>query len=302
MKSLLSVTVLSLVCWLAQAQLTLEKDYPLEDIRYFHITDEEGVYANYSSYSDSAYILLFDDDQQLIRSVRALDDTLLNVINVSKYLVNEDDLFEIIYTYHTIEGGQSHYNTQIIDENSNLLEGLEDQYLWIQNTAGGPKLLSQQGSRVYSLPGINYPVRKGERGEEGLRGAAGERGLKGDPGPAGPQGEKGEKGDPYQQIYYAECDCNLSLSYLPLDESILLSEPFPNPAYEASMINYNVSSISEDAYLVVFDLKGVKRLSIHLSPEQRSLEIPRSLLGNGTYFLRVEEPGGSSPLRMLIFE
>jgi hypothetical protein len=305
MKRYLNITFLLLLHLQLFAQLSLEKDYPLEDIRYFHIADNEGIYVNYSSYSDSAFLLLFDDSQQLIKSVEAVEDTILNVINVSKYLYNQDELFEIIYTYHTIEGGASHYNTHIIDENSNLLESLQDQYLWIQNTSGGPKLLSQQGSKVYSLPGLNYPLYKGEKGEEGPAGPQGERGLKGDTGDrglTGPQGPPGEKGDPYQEIYYAECDCNVSLSYLPMNETVFISEPYPNPAVDISTIDFDVSTMPSETSLVVYDIKGKKRLSIQLQPGSRSMEIPGSLLGSGSYLIRIEGETEASPVRKMVFQ
>ena len=314
MKRYLNIALLLLLHFHVHAQLTLEKDYPLEDIRYFHVADDEGVFVNYSSYSDSAFILLFDDSQQLIRSVEALEDTILNVINVSRYLCNDNELFEIIYTYHCIEGGTSHYNTHIIDENSNLLESLQDQYLWIQNTSGGPKLLSQQGSKVYSLPGINYPVNRGEKGEQGPAGPPGERGLKGDTGkqgdpgpqgssgPPGSKGEKGEKGDPYEGVYSAECDCNLNSSYLPLNEAIYLSIPYPNPALDVCAVDYDASSLSPEARLVVYDLRGIKRLSVHLPPGGSSLEIHKSLLGSGSFIIRIEGETEASPVRKLVFD
>jgi hypothetical protein len=293
MKRYLNIAVLLLLQYHLLAQLSLEKDYPLEDIRYFHVADNEGVYVNYSSYSDSAFFLLFDDSQQLIRSVEAVEDTILNVINVSKFLYNQDELYEIIYTFHTIEGGTSHYNTHIIDENSNLLESLQDQYLWIQNTSGGPKLLSQQGSKVYSLPGVNYPLYKGEKGEEGPAGPQG---------PPGEKGEQGEKGDPYQEIYYAECDCNISLSYLPLNETVFISEPYPNPAVDICRVDFDVSAMPSEASLVVYDIKGKKRLSIQLQPGGRSLEIPGSLLGSGSYLIRIEGETEASPVRKMVFQ
>ena len=306
--------IVTVVSYPAKGQLTLQKDFPLEDIRYFFVSDTEGVYVNYSSYSGIRSLHLYDDAMQVIRTVDAIEDTILNVINVSKYLCNDDDLYEIIYTYHTFKGGTSHYNTHIIDENSGLLASLEDQYLWIQNTSAGPKLLSQQGSRVYSLPGIHYPVLKGKQGEPGPQGPpgqAGGKGEKGDPGPQGEQGPqgpqgsqglKGAKGDPYQEVYYAECDCQLYSLNLPLDESIFLSEPYPNPAYETSTIDYDIVSISTNVNLEIFDMTGTKRLSLQLRPPRGYVEIHKSLLGSGIYFMRIEYESGCSEIRKLEFE
>jgi hypothetical protein len=286
----LYLAILTLLSFHVNGQLTLQKDFPLEDIRYFYITDTEGIYVNYSSYSNIKTIRLYNDSQQVIRTINSIEDTILNVINVSKYLYNNDELYEIIYTYHTFRNGISHYNTHIIDENSKLLASLEDQYLWIQNTSSGPRLLSQQGSKVYSLPGINYPVNKGRQGDPGQAGSA------------GPPGEKGDKGDPFEEVYYAECNCQLSSLILPVDESLFLSEPYPNPAYESSSIDYDVSTLSPDAYLAVFDMTGIKKLSLYLNPPRGTVQIHRSLLGSGVYFLRIEYESGCSKIRQLVFE
>jgi hypothetical protein len=284
------------------AQLALEKDYPLEDLRYFYITDSEGVFVNYSSYSDIKTIRLYDDNQNILKTITTREDTILNVINASKYLYNDDDLFEIIYTYHTFRNGISHYNTHIIDENSNLLASLEDQYIWIQNTSAGARLLSQQGSKVYSLPGINYPLHKGDSGEPGPAGLRGEKGDTGPAGPAGPQGPQGEKGDPYEQVYYAECDCQLNSISIPLDESIFLSEPYPNPASISSSVNFNLPTLPDRCSLVVYDATGQKRLSVYLLSPSGSLELHKSILGAGTYFYRIEHKTGSSRIRTLVFQ
>jgi hypothetical protein len=287
------LVILTLLSLHAVGQFTLQKDFPLEDIRYFYITDTEGIYVNYSSYSNIKTIRLYNDAQQVIRTVNSIEDTILNIINVSKYLYNNDELYEIIYTYHTFRNGVSHYNTHIIDQNSKLLASLEDQYLWIQNTSSGPRLLSQQGSKVYSLPGINYPVGKGRQGDPGPAGPAGIQ---------GPPGAKGDKGDPFEEVYYAECNCQLSSLNLPVDASLLLSEPYPNPAYESSSIDYDVSTLSPDAYLAVFDMTGIKKLSLYLNPPRGTVQIHRSLLGSGVYFLRIEYESGCSKIRQLVFE
>jgi hypothetical protein len=295
MLKVLLPSILLIVSINVNGQLTLQKDFPLEDIRYFYINDTSGIYVNYSSYSNIRTIRLYNDKLQLIRTINSIEDTILNVINVSKYLYNDDDLFEIIYTYHTFRNGVSHYNTHIIDENSHLLASLEDQYLWIQNTSSGAKLLSQQGSKVYSLPGIHYPVVKGQKGD------AGPAGLKGDKGDTGPPGEKGDKGDPYEEVYYAECDCQLSTLNLPVDESLFLSEAYPNPASESSSVDYDISTVSHEAYLAVFDMSGIKRLVLHLSPPRGTIQIHKSLLGSGIYFFRIEYDTGSSRIKQLVF-
>ena len=134
---------------------------------------------------------------------------------------------------------------------------------------------------MYSLPGVNYPFSKGE---------------KGDPGPQGP------KGDPYEEVYYAECNCQLSSVNLPLDESILLAEPYPNPAYINSSFDYDISTLASEAYLVAFNISGVKRVSLYLQPPRGTVEIHKSLLGNGTYFCRIEYGTGCSKIRKLVFE
>jgi hypothetical protein len=152
---------------------------------------------------------------------------------------------------------------------------------------------------VYSLPGINYPVHKGEKGDQGEPGVQGPRGVKGDPGPTGPQGEKG---DPYEQVYYAECNCQLNAMDLPLDESIMLSEPYPNPASLTSVVDFNISSATSEANLVFFDLSGNKRLSVFLKPPAGSVEIHQSLIGSGVFFIRIEYKTGCSRIRKLVFE
>ena len=52
-----------------------------------------------TSAQDTNKILLFNDDHQLIRTIEAHADTILNVINVSKYLYNDDDLYDY-FTAH----------------------------------------------------------------------------------------------------------------------------------------------------------------------------------------------------------
>jgi hypothetical protein len=277
----------------SHGQVALEKNYPLEDLRYFYITDTQGVYVNYSSYSDIRAIRLFNDQQEQIKIINALDDTILNVINVSKYLCNDDDLYEIIYTYHTFQNGVSHYNTHVINENSALLFSRMDQYLWIQNTADGAKLISQQGSKVYSLPGINYPLKKGDKGDPGPMG------------PEGPMGPQGPKGDPVEANTASlnpECDCQVSSINLPVNESIFLSEPFPNPANASCNITYDIASVAVPVKLVVYDLVGNQRMNVQLQPPGGAVEIHGSLLGSGTYFLRLEYESGSSQIRKLVFE
>ena len=297
----LLLIIIVLVSARVSGQLTLQKDFPLEDIRYFYISDTEGIYVNYSSYSNIRTIRLYNDDMQLIRTINTIEDTILNVINVSKHLYNDDDLFEIIYTYHTFRNGLSHYNTHIIDENSHLLASLEDQYLWIQTTSKGAKLLSQQGSRVFSLPGVQYPVNRGKQGEAGPPGPKGDKGETGAAGPSGPQGEKGDKGDPYEELYYTDCDCRLSTLNLPLDESLYLSDAYPNPASESSSVDYDISDQSGDTYLAVFDMNGVKRLILYLNPPRGTIQIHKSLLGSGVYFFRIESKTESSRIKQLVF-
>lgn len=193
---------------LIYCQLELVNDFELEDLRYFYVTDTTGVYVNYSSYSDSRSIRLYDDKLQHLLTIETVEDTILNVLNASRYLYNDDESIEVIYTYMNFAGGISHYNTHIINENSELLESLEDQYIWVQKTSKGPRLLSQHDSRVYSLPGRLFPVKKGERGpagpqgirgetgDAGPRGIPGEKGATGDLGPTGPAGQRGEQGEP----------------------------------------------------------------------------------------------------------
>jgi hypothetical protein len=104
------------------AQITFEKEYPLENIQYFYVTDSDGVFVNYSIYSSS--------------------DSILSIINVSKYLINDDDLYELVYVFQTSENGNRHYHTHIIDGNSRPIECFNDQFMWIMSTANGPKLIS----------------------------------------------------------------------------------------------------------------------------------------------------------------
>ena len=131
MKRYIYLVLFPLLSLQVNAQLSLVMNYPLDEVRYFYISDNEGVYVNYSSYSDSSILFLYNDNHQLIRTIQAGADTILNVINVSKYLYNQDELYEIIYAFYTFENGGSHYNSHIIDENSNILENLKDQYVWI---------------------------------------------------------------------------------------------------------------------------------------------------------------------------
>lgn len=265
MRRIIIIAALTLLLASSQAQLVLEKDFPLEDIRYFYITDNEGVYANYSVYSVSDTILLFNDDMQLVQTVITPADSILSIISISKFMYNADDLFELIYTFQTFENGSWHYHTHIINENSSLLESLEDQYIWIHNTASGPRLISQKGSKVYTMPGIIYPV------------------LKGDPASMGLSGETG-------------------IPELPVLESIVLSEPYPNPASISCMIDFQLTTSGSHSSLVFYDLSGIRRLSISLASVNGSMEIHKSLLGSGTFFYRIESGEGTSEIRKLIFE
>ncbi len=311
MSRIIIITFLSLLNLSLQAQLVLEKDFPLEEISYFYVTDDEGVYANYSVYSSSDTILLFNDNNQLVKTIIAPADSILSIINISKFLYNDDELYELIYIFQTFEKGSGHYNTHIINENSSLLESLEDQYIWIQNTANGTRLISQKGSKVYTMPGINYPRHKGETGEKGdtgLRGPAGVKGdtgpqgPKGDPGPSGPQGYPGTPSNMTTMGLSAECDCVSGVGDLPVISALVLSEPYPNPSSISSMIDYEVYLPGVKAKMVFYDMTGLRKLSITLEPEAGSLEMHKSLLGTGTFLFRIETANGTSEIRKLIFE
>jgi hypothetical protein len=307
MRKFICLVILSLSGFEMFGQITLEKEYPLENIQYFYITDSEGVFVNYSIYSSSDTILIYNDDQQLIRTIIPPDDSILSIINISKYLFNEDDLYELIYVYQVFENGIRHYNTHIIDENSRLLESFDDQFMWIMATADGAKLISQGGVKIYSLPGINYPVNKGEKGDKGAPGVKGVQGL---PGPPGPQGDKG---DPGELVLKSKITCPQDPLVMPLDESIFLSDPYPNPSQNTSTIDYNISSQYSGSYytsasdyphafLVFYDPAGIQRLSLLLQQSYGSIEINKSLLGTGTFLFRIETESGFSEVKKLLFE
>ena len=284
------------------AQIIFEKEYPLENIQYFYSTDNDGVFVNYTIYSSFDTILLYNDNHQLIRTIKPPDDSLLSIINVSKYLFNDDDLFEIIYVYQAFENGDRHYNTHIIDENSKLLERFDDQFMWIMATAEGAKLISQGGVKIYDLPGINYPVNKGEKGTTGAKGVPGLTG------PEGPQGLKGDKGDPGILVLKSEIDCPQDPLTMPLDESIYLSDPYPNPSQNNSTVDFNISSVDYNSFdystsfLIFYDITGIQKLRLMLQSSAGSLEINKSLLGTGTFLFRIESKKGFSTLKKLIFE
>ncbi len=287
------------------SQIDLEKEYPLENIQYFYITDTSGVFVNYSIYSSTDSILLFNDNNQFIRSIIPDDDSILSIINVSKFLLNDDNLYELIYVYQTFANGERIYNTCIIDENSRLIKSFDEQFMWLMPTADGAKLISQGGVRIYSLPGIYYPGSKGEKGEKGERGAIGAQGAKGQ---KGDLGEKGEKGDPGELLLRSEFYCPDNPLDLQTNESIFVSEPYPNPSQISSSIDYNISSdyYSNTDYvrvlLVFYDITGLQRLSLLLIPSAGSVSISKSLLGAGTFLYRIETEYGSSEIRKLIFE
>lgn len=286
-------------------QIIFEKEYPLENIQYFYITDSNGVFVNYSIYSYSDTILLFNDNHQLIRTIIPPDDSILSIINVSKYLYNSDELYELIYVYQEFEKGDRHYNTHIIDENSRLLESFDDQFMWIMSTADGAKLISQGGVKIYNLPGINFPLYKGEKGERGEQGIQGKQGTQGE---RGEQGQQGEKGDTGELVLKSDFNCPKNSLEMPLIESIFLSEPFPNPSRIFSTIDYNISYDSYSAFdysasfLVFYDMNGLQRLSLLLQTSAGSLEINKSLLGTGIFLFRIETQNGYSEVRKLIFE
>lgn len=481
-------------------QMTFEKSYTLENIQYFYITDTTGVFVNYSIYSVTNTIALYNDKHSLIRTIRPPDDSILSILSVAKYLYNNDNLYEIIYVCQETKNGSRHYNTKIIDENARLLKSYDDRFMWILATADGPKMISQGGVEVYDLPGINYPVNKGEKGDKGdkgdqgvqgprglqgiqgiqglkgdkgdkgiqgiqgprgLQGTQGIQGLKGDkgdqgergltglqgqqgiqgiqgpkgdkgdqgdrgltglqgpqgiqgitgdrgpqglvgpkgdqglqgipgpkgdkgdqgdqglpgskgdqgepglPGPkgdkgdsgdqglqgiqgergfTGPQGEQGdkgdmggqglpglqgppgekgeqgeqgypgvpgiqgEKGDPGVLVLQSECIEFEVEQERPVIETFFLSNPYPNPARISSWIDYNITpdyiNIFEfpTAFLVIYDIKGLFRLRILLTTPAGSIEVNRSLLGNGNYLLRIESEKGISETRKLMFK
>jgi hypothetical protein len=281
-----------------RSQIQLEKEYPLENIQYFYITDTNGVFVNYSIYSTTDSILLFDDDHQFIKTIIPKDDSILSIINVSKYLCNADDFFELIYVFQTFENGTRHYHTHIIDENSRLIECFNDQFMWMMSTVDGTKLISQGGVKIYNLPGINYPL-KGEKGEKGPAGSQGIQGI---------QGSRGEKGDPGEVILKSEYFCPTNPIDMNINESIFLSEPYPNPANISCSIDYNISSnyYSSSDYnrtlIVFYDNTGLQRLSLLLLPSAGSVVINKSMLGTGIFLFRIETENGFSELRKLIFE
>jgi hypothetical protein len=299
MRRTIWLLLLFLLCSKMHGQITFEKEYPLENIQYFHITDSYGVFVNYSIYSSSDTILLFNDNHQFIRTIIPLDDSILSIINVSKYLLNEDDLYEVIYVFQTSENGDRHYHTHIINENSKLLECFNDQFMWILPTTDRTKLISQGGVKIYNLPGIYYPRNKGEKGDQGKQGQQGEQGV---------PGMQGEKGDPGELVLRSEYDCPKNLLNMSVNGSIFVSEPYPNPSNISSSIDYNISSdyynVSDysRAFLVFYDITGLQRLSLLLVPSAGSLEINKSLLGVGSFLFRIETEKGYSEVRKLIFE
>jgi hypothetical protein len=379
-------------------QLTLEREYPLENIQYFYITDTNGVFVNYSIYFSTNKISLYNDKHKLIRTIIPPDDSILSILNVSKYLYNSDGLYEIIYVCQETKNGTRHYNTNIIDESSRLLKSYEDEFMWVLPTAYGAKLISQGGVKIYDFPGINYPIYKGEKGdkgdrgiqgiqglrgtqgiqglkgdkgdqglqgltgvqgiqgiqglkgdngdqgergltgtqgiqgiqglpgERGLQGERGEQGLQGLQGPKGEQGERGEqgekgeqglsglpgvqgeKGDPGVLVLQSECIEFEVAQERPVIETFYLSQPYPNPARISSWIDYNISpdyiNIFEypTAFLVIYDINGLFRLQLLLPPPEGTIEINKSLLGYGTYLLRIESEKGVSETRKLMFK
>jgi len=94
----------------------------------------------------------------------------------------------------------------------------------------------------------------------------------------------------------------LNSAELPVDELISLSEPYPNPAYESSLIDYDISSLASEVDLVIFDISGLIKLRLKLQPPAGSLQLHKSLLGSGMYFLRIEYDSGASEIQKLIFE
>ena len=105
-----------LMCTKIFGQMTFEKSYPLENIQYFYTTDTTGVFVNYSIYSKTNTITLYNDKHALIRTIKPPDDSILSILSVAKYLYNSDNLYEIIYICQEIANGSRHYNTKIIDE------------------------------------------------------------------------------------------------------------------------------------------------------------------------------------------
>jgi hypothetical protein len=283
-------------------QVMLEKEYPLENIQYFYITDSDGVYVNYSIYSSSDSILLYNDNYQLIRTIIPHDDSILSIINVSKYLINDDDLYELIYVFQTFENGIRHYHTHIIDENSRLIEDFKDQFMWIMSTADGARLISQGGVKIYNLPGINYPRNKGEKG------AAGPHGIQGIQGDKGDKGNKGDKGDPGELVLRSEYFCPDNPLDMNINGSIYLSEAYPNPSNNSCTIDYNIdadyynSSDYVRSLLVFYDNTGLQRFSLLLLPQAGSVVINKSMLSTGTFLFRIETENGFSEIRKVIFE
>jgi hypothetical protein len=174
--------------------------------------------------------------------------------------------------------------------------------MWLMPTADGAKLISQGGVKIYNLPGINYPVNRGERGKQGEIGPQGSQGIQ------GIQGQKGDKGDPGDLVIESDCNCPKISPQMPVIESIFLSEPYPNPSLISSSIDYNISSDYYNEYdystsfIVFYDITGLQRLRLLLVPSAGSLEINQSLLGTGTFLYRIETTNGFSEVRKLIFD
>ena len=305
MRRIICLIVILVLCLKMGGQFTLEKEYPLENIQYFYTTDSDGVFVNYSIYSSTDSILLFNDRHQLIKIIVPPDDSILCIINISKYLCNSDDLFELIYVCQTFEQGNRHYNTRIINENSNLLKSFDNQFMWILGTSNGAKLISQRGVKIYDLPGINYPLNRGERGLEGKTGTPGPQGIQG---PKGDTGEKGEEGDPGEIIIKSYFNYPEREVELPIIESIYLSEPYPNPSSISSTIDYNISTDIYDvfdystSFIVFYDMQGLQRLRLLLIPSAGSIEISKPFLGSGTFLFRIETENGVSEIKKLIFQ
>jgi hypothetical protein len=171
---------------------------------------------------------------------------------------------------------------------------------------------------VQGLPGVTGPQGiqgdKGDRGEQGLQGIQGspgeigERGIPGSPGPRGEQGEKGDKGDPGILILESECTDFENEQDKPLIPSIFISQPHPNPSESSSWVDYNIipDNINlfeySKSYLVFYDINGSLRLRLFLMQLAGTIEIDKSLLGLGTFLLRIETETGVSEVRKLIFK
>ena len=108
---------------------------------------------------------------------------------------------------------------------------------------------------------------------------------------------KGDKGDP------GACNCsNTSLKSISEGSVFSLSDPYPNPIISSAKIDYRLGQTTSNCYLVFYDLKGVKIISMLLSAREGTIEITKSLLSAGTFMCRIENDESISTCKKIIIE